>query len=328
MALSQTDITTTIVRNVLGEDDNNIGLLCSSNEINMWSKKKPIRSSLIEISYSNVGKTGSGFYGLSLPAYDGDDSLLTTYLQPTGGASQKFRIGDFRGYNHTAVIPITIGDAPSQIERKERTFNFIFVSSSEHQIAITDFDSDYRLGVKVYEGSSEGGSLIGTASAEDAGGASVTIDLSSANNDYVTIKFCITDYHKSWDGNDMVALYELPRETTSQNQNWIDVELIDEQVTEQVQTFSAIHDPINNRVAIDLETLSYTGTVYMTFLDKDKIAKDNDTFTISSSGTVHTFYHNDNFITGGETHYVRVWLNSDGSGGMDDETSFTAFGGF
>lgn len=45
MALTTTGITTTIVKNAIGEATNNIGNICRNSNINKWSKYKPVRYS-------------------------------------------------------------------------------------------------------------------------------------------------------------------------------------------------------------------------------------------------------------------------------------------
>src|SRR5690554_7998 len=99
MALPTTNITTTIVRNELGVDTNNVGELCVHSNVNMWSKRKPVRDSRLSIPVNEVGRGSAQNYGLNIPGYQGDDDLITTYERPTGGSSSPYRLGDFRGYD-------------------------------------------------------------------------------------------------------------------------------------------------------------------------------------------------------------------------------------
>lgn len=324
MALPTANITTKIVRNLLNEDTNNVGLLCISPNVNMWSKRKPVRNSDVNIAESDVGKTSDGWWGLLLPAYSGDDTKLTTYKKPRGGSSEPYRLGDFRGYYHNAQIPIVLSSAPDEIEKKEQTLAFIMNTGDDDAVGITDFDPNYRLGVMVYNST---GGFIGSASGVNGGDTDVTIDLSGLTYSTLTFKFCITDDYKPWGLSDMTALYELPRESAGQNQNWIDVPLIEEQVLHSVPTFNVIHDPFNDRLKIYIETLNYTGTVYLQFIDESSIIQDTTTYIILNSGNVYTFtYSSISWLIGGDTYTVRLWLDSTANGAFDAETTFTAVG--
>ena len=88
MALGTTNITTTLVRNTLSEDSNSVGDLGDGleNNINKWSKKKPVRGTFPTSS--------NGKYGI-------DVANSWAYLKPRGLAySEGYRLGDFRGYEH------------------------------------------------------------------------------------------------------------------------------------------------------------------------------------------------------------------------------------
>lgn len=96
--LGTTNISTTLVRNTLGEDNNDVGLLCTSNNINIWAKYKP-HSLTVPSGVENDGQKDHGLYRRS-------DTKAITYARPAGGASDPYRIGDFRQYNHSANPPI------------------------------------------------------------------------------------------------------------------------------------------------------------------------------------------------------------------------------
>ncbi len=81
--ISATKVDTMEVRNVLGEDNNNVGLLCRSNKINIWALFKPGRVS--------IDGSGNIFHDIT-PVDDPGYSL-----------------GDFLGYNHNAVKPSATG---------------------------------------------------------------------------------------------------------------------------------------------------------------------------------------------------------------------------
>ena len=82
--LPTSNLSVSSVRNALGVSTTNIGALCTSPNINMWSRRKPVRDSRINLSYSDIGKGSDGMCGLVLPKWEGDDTLLTGYLKPRG----------------------------------------------------------------------------------------------------------------------------------------------------------------------------------------------------------------------------------------------------
>jgi len=91
MALANTNISTTLVGNTLSNTSRNIGALCTAPTINVWSRYRP--------GYFNeVTNT------LAYNAPDGV-SVDPRGIDPQTGSDIKgFKLGDFRGYNHTAII--------------------------------------------------------------------------------------------------------------------------------------------------------------------------------------------------------------------------------
>lgn len=87
MALPATDITVTLVKTILSESTNNVTELCDSPNINQWSLYKPAN------------------YGIG---YDTMSGVKPIGLASTGNGR---RLGDFRGYNHTAQPPIRLHTA-------------------------------------------------------------------------------------------------------------------------------------------------------------------------------------------------------------------------
>ena len=97
------------VKAVLGESSNDLATLCTSSNINMWSKYKPVRLATnfpdlsgtwyraddgdlgIQIGKGATTNLGTLYAGASF-----------TYKRPGGGSSQPYRLGDFVGYNQNA----------------------------------------------------------------------------------------------------------------------------------------------------------------------------------------------------------------------------------
>ena len=120
MALSNANITTIAVKNVLSEDTNTVSLLCTSDAINKWSKWKPVSFN------KNTGITAFDLYsinyglttliGAATPQLAADNESI--YLKPPGGKSSPYRMGDFRSYLHDSIPPVAnyMGDVPVQVD--------------------------------------------------------------------------------------------------------------------------------------------------------------------------------------------------------------------
>lgn len=97
-ALPNDKITTTLVANTLVVGSRDVGALCSHTSINPWSRYKPVNFESPSIS----GITRDALSGFVI------NSRVLVYDKPTGGANSPYRLGDFRGYNHTARRPANI----------------------------------------------------------------------------------------------------------------------------------------------------------------------------------------------------------------------------
>lgn len=93
--LPKTNIKTTLVRDTLGSNSLSVGELCSDDNINIWSLKKPVHfnGALIPDSVRN---TLSGFV---------IDGMYWKYTPPRGSSESPYRLGDFREYQHDAELP-------------------------------------------------------------------------------------------------------------------------------------------------------------------------------------------------------------------------------
>jgi hypothetical protein len=129
-ALGQTDITTSLVRNALGETTNDVGSLCDSELINKWSMYKPVTGTR-PISTNN-------YYAINFPTnWD--------YIHVTDG----YRLGDFRAYNHASLPPLQMNFYPTGTQSSDRaTFIVDVVSASSTELDIEDFGlEDWYFGV-------------------------------------------------------------------------------------------------------------------------------------------------------------------------------------
>ena len=104
MALGITGITTSVVSQEIGLSSNDVGELCQGiklgsglpSKINKWSPYKPISNSTLPRTAYIRGYV-SGF------SVDPVTKLLT-HIPPTGGTNSPYCLGDFREYEHSAIV--------------------------------------------------------------------------------------------------------------------------------------------------------------------------------------------------------------------------------
>lgn len=125
MALPNSNITTTMVRNILSEDNNNVGLLCTSSKVNKWSANKPG-----ELVVSN--------------------QYLTLEVNPP------YKLGDFRGYEHSAgALRVTTNNFADLYFTPSNKNITITATIDSGQIDLTQVDALTGYGnvwIQVYEG--------------------------------------------------------------------------------------------------------------------------------------------------------------------------------
>lgn len=116
MALPNSGITTTLVKQTLEENSNSVTVLCKSSKINQNSLYKPVdynkTTGLTEADYFDCN------FGFSITSKNNFSSLKQQissntgwyYNRPKGGISSPCRIGDFRKYDHNAkeLFPLTL----------------------------------------------------------------------------------------------------------------------------------------------------------------------------------------------------------------------------
>lgn len=116
------------VKSVLGENSNDLATLCKSDNINKWSKNKPIKHNCLfkpteaQKKEANYGISNIPYYRLlgnmaqdvingSMKNATNISTLDTRiepwhYQQPIGGYASPYRLGDFDGYFANASAPI------------------------------------------------------------------------------------------------------------------------------------------------------------------------------------------------------------------------------
>ena len=169
MILPKTDISIMDVRNVLGYPSTDLGTLCSCENINPWSKYKPLLMTTDAvnwvlngnklINYDGWEKGNLGTYGFTFPTSSTIDSIINgakwVYNPPTGGTRQPYILGSFAGYNSNAVPFLMTPYKENELVEVNRTTNTQFgigaaISlSSDSQIGFDDF-ADSRLNNAVF----------------------------------------------------------------------------------------------------------------------------------------------------------------------------------
>ena len=86
MALGQAQISDTLIKNNIGAGTTAVIELCDYSTVNKWSRFKPVEGTFPTSS--------TGTYGLVLSNW--------SYTKP----STAHRMGDFRGYEHTGIMPV------------------------------------------------------------------------------------------------------------------------------------------------------------------------------------------------------------------------------
>ena len=98
-------VTTEDISQTLGVASRQVGYLCSNEhgQINRWSRCKPVKVN------KRVPLTAGNFkdlrYGFTLPNFNVNGGDAWVYNPPLGEDKGYFRMLDFNGYNHNAIIP-------------------------------------------------------------------------------------------------------------------------------------------------------------------------------------------------------------------------------
>lgn len=103
--LPNSGITTTLVANTLGISSHSVSQLCTHNNINYYSKYKPI-SFQKSTGLTDQDRAGANWGYEFHPIQDCTiaSSYNWKYKRPTGTYLSPFRLGDYRSYEHTADV--------------------------------------------------------------------------------------------------------------------------------------------------------------------------------------------------------------------------------
>lgn len=127
-----------------------VGMLCTSPNINIWAKNKPVRIT-----------SGSGItdddrkavnYGIEFPLYSWYNLFTTankvvTYNRPRGSSvspAEPYRLGDFNGYSHTASCPDIYLTVDTKIYNSQGFEGRLQIYDGDNQeLSLSDFNCRY-----------------------------------------------------------------------------------------------------------------------------------------------------------------------------------------
>ncbi len=245
MALHTAGISTSLVASTIGAGSNDVGTLCTHSNVNMWSKRKPVRDYRSVVPFEEVGLADN--CGLVLYPFTGDDTKITYYNKPGtwvdqfGQHTTPFRLGDFRGYEHNLKYrPVALRIKPSNIERKQTAISFgTVMEQAAPVVTLADFSPNMRVGVAVYgrNYTTDPEVYVGFGSTALQTDNYIVANLSSVDWLYLNLKFCLINGYVPWTTTmpTSFSMYELPRQYPNENPNWINVLLVTP--PEDVKTF-------------------------------------------------------------------------------------------
>lgn len=162
--LPTTDLSVMHVRNILSYPSTDVGTLCGgvaacAEKINKWAKYKPVRYNFSDNRPSDWWKAQDGNCGLNVPVYTTIEALITAiknntamwnYMPPRGGSSEPFRLGDYRGYNHNAINPVTISTLPPIVYKDSMStigmaIDMAAIDSALNNLSLVDIGTKYPL---------------------------------------------------------------------------------------------------------------------------------------------------------------------------------------
>lgn len=165
MALPTNNITTTLVKNTLKVNTNDVGALCKSTKINEWSKWKPIASNIASLTEEELINKNYGITTIKantplllLSAIEENNNVGYKYNKPNGGNISPYRMGDFRNYNHNAQLPIipfyndgdveNIGNVSNNYTKSIYTLNNL---GDDYSIGVNDLYPNMNRGIALYD---------------------------------------------------------------------------------------------------------------------------------------------------------------------------------
>lgn len=217
--LGSTDISIMAVHNILGDPSLDLGTLCISDNVNMWSKYKPVvYAADSTASNANWYKGIDGQCGLAISWFGSDfstiDSSTWTRFKPFGTAQSPYRLGDFRNYNHNAVPVLSTNKTEDVVVNRGTDSYWYFYPNIYSGTDTTNLKySDIYLGSK-YLGDYYVALQVTDGSYSIFACATNTI----ANKGY--IKLDLSAIPSSWIGNRQTLRFFICGDSFSQKTSW------------------------------------------------------------------------------------------------------------
>ena len=187
MALPETNVSVTAVKNELGSGEASVGGLCTEPLVNQWSKKKPVMEDGIPNWWDANNPTYGGNtdeFGITVPKLTAglsdlsyDDFNDWYYHIPRGDINvyplSGFKLGGFRGYDHSSIAPINVNVFPTGNVRDyvARSWNQI-INTASAGLTVSDFGlQNYYIGILIEWGATWEFSYVQTAATPLSSGA-------------------------------------------------------------------------------------------------------------------------------------------------------------
>ncbi len=239
------------VQQVLNVSSNDVGTLCVSNNINKYSKYKPVRwNTISQVSLNDLHTLHYGIYvDADIDISVGEQNPYWQYQRPRGGGySEPYRLADFSGYNHNAENPMRAISFPYNQTSHQLTVTLEDIRNSSADIDLNEFTwypSGSYIGVVIWDRTKRIGyyctSSMRFGDITSSWVLSFNTDLTTfpfAKNDTIDVYLCL--YHESTSGQDdqlswepitggvatsmvLMATDETHGHTSFTLTNWIDV---------------------------------------------------------------------------------------------------------
>ena len=193
MALPDSNISVSMVRDELGAATNDVGQLCIHPNINKWSKWKPVRFN--SVSPITQAQLASINFGITPPTPSNDyTAVMDTkwgYSKPTGGLSSPYRLSDFRNYNKTAE--------PIAYVQEELYIDKSIITSREISLLVNISGTDFLIGLNDFIGD-VGAYYYGAVIEERHNRYIITSDKTLANGGFsFTLDFTQAPFNLLWE---------------------------------------------------------------------------------------------------------------------------------
>lgn len=224
-------VTTTDVSSTLQTSSHDVGTLCTSNNINMWSRFKPvsIRNTPAPDRSGEWWKAWDGTCNVVLPnpvsSYKQVISQITSdgsngysYRKVAGGSADPYRLADFNKYKHDAIPPIYGITTPDQISQG-KTLSIACIRPTPDQdktqpgsLLMEDIETlngstfkDYYFGIMLQNSD---GNIIGRVTSVSSNAYSADLEITPAFNPGTYTMYCFLSSVKlTQDSTDQAGQY-------------------------------------------------------------------------------------------------------------------------